>query len=135
MKHALVLSFGLLTVLCACGRNEGIYADRSATVIAPTASAETAPRFVGRWAASAAQCGDPLVFAARSLTSGAANCTFDKVDPSTAGYAITAICRSESGPKPSRLIVTTPNEPRISLLTVSGGPFKDATALQRCPGA
>jgi hypothetical protein len=130
MKHALGLSFVLLTLLCACGRQQSIYADRSVATIAPAASAETAPRFVGRWAASAAQCDKPLVFAPRKLSSGGTNCEFDKVDPSSAGYAITAVC----GSMPARLIITTPNESNISLLTVSGGPFKDATALQRCPG-
>jgi len=131
MKHALGLSFVLLSLVCACGPREGIYADRSVATIAPAASAETAPRFVGRWAASAAQCDKPLVFAPRKLSSGAANCEFDKVDPSSAGYAITAVCGSGM---PARLIITTPDEANISLLTVSGGPFKDATALQRCPG-
>ena len=134
MKHAIVLSFGVLTLLCACGRREGLYADRSVPVIAPAASAQSPPRFVGRWAASAAQCDKPLVFAPRNLRSGLANCEFDKVDPSSAGYAITAVCGSGKGPIPARLIITTPNESKISLLTVSGGPFKDATALQRCPG-
>jgi hypothetical protein len=33
-----------------------------------------------------------------------------------------------------RLVITTPNQAQISLLTVSGGPFKDAAALQRCAG-
>jgi len=43
-------------------------------------------------------------------------------------------CRSPSGPKPTRFVVTTPNQARVSLLTISGGPFKVAAALQRCPG-
>lgn len=134
MKHAIVMSFGLLALLGACGRQNGLYADRSVRVVAPAASAEAAPRFVGRWAASAAQCDDPLVFASRSLSSGAANCEFDKVDPNSAGYTITGVCGSGKGPMPARLTVATPNEPKISLLTVRGGPFRDATALQRCPG-
>ena len=132
MKHALVISLGLLTLLCACGRREGLYADRSIPMIAPAASAEVAPRFVGRWAASAAQCDDPLVFAARSVTSDVANCEFDKVEPSPAGYAMPAVCRGASGPTPTRLVVTAPNQAKISLMTISGGPFGHATALQRC---
>ena len=134
MNHALVLSFGALTLLCACGRRDGLYADQSVPGIAPSASAQAPPRFVGRWAASAALCDNPLVFAPHSLRSGLANCEFDKIDPSSAGYAITAVCGSGKGPMPARLIVTTPNETNISLLTVSGGPFRDPTALQRCPG-
>ena len=135
MKHALILSFGVLTLLCACGPREGLYSDRSIPMIAPAASAEGAPRFVGRWAATAAQCADPLVFAARSLKSDAANCEFDKVDSSPAGYALTAVCSSSAGPNPTRLIITTPNLARISLMTVSGGPFRDPAALQRCTGS
>lgn len=134
MNNALCLSFGVLVLLCACGRREGLYADRSVPLIAPAAAADAAPRFVGRWAATAAQCEDALVFAPRSLASDATDCEFDKVDPSPAGYAIVAVCRSGSGPRPARLVVTAPNEANISLMTVSGGPFKNGEALQRCPG-
>ena len=74
------------------------------------------------------------MFAPRKLSSGAANCEFDKVDPSSAGYAITAVFVRGFGHGPARLIITTPDEANISLLTVKGAGAEDATALQRCPG-
>lgn len=134
MKLALGLSLVLLAALGGCGRRSGLYADRPVALAAPAASPQAPPRFVGRWAASAAGCNDPWVFEARSLSSAEADCEFDKVEASPAGYAIVGACRSATGPKPVRLVITTPNQPRISLLTVSGGPFKDPAALQRCGG-
>jgi len=135
MRLALALSLALLAGLCACGRRSGLYADRPVTLAAPAASPNAPPRFVGRWAATAAGCADPWVFQARSLTSRAANCEFDKVEPSTAGYAIVGACQAPSGPMPTRFVITTPSQPQVSLMTVSGGPFKDPAALQRCAGS
>jgi hypothetical protein len=134
MRLALGLSLPLLAGLGGCGRRSGLYADRPAPLAAQAASPQAPPRFIGRWAASAAGCGDPWVLEARGLSSGAANCEFDKVEPSPAGYAIVGACRSPSGPRPTRFVVTTPNQPQVSLLTISGGPFKEAAALQRCLG-
>jgi hypothetical protein len=135
MRLALALSLVLLAALCGCGRRAGLYADRSIPLAAPDASSGAPPRFVGRWAASSADCGHPWVFEARSLSSGAASCEFDKVEPSPAGYAIDGVCRSSAGPTPSRLVITTPDAPQIALLTISGGPFKAPAPLQRCPAS
>lgn len=132
MRCVFALSFVLLAALCGCGRRSSLYADRSIPPAVSRASAQAAPRFIGRWAASAAGCDDPWVFEARSLSSDADQCEFDKVDPNSAGYVIIGACRSPSGPKPFRLAIATPDKPEIALLTVSGGPFGDATALQRC---
>ncbi|HEY4031227.1 MAG TPA: hypothetical protein VGM25_12835 [Caulobacteraceae bacterium] len=134
MKCAFAVSLVLLIALCGCGRRNGLYADRSVPLIAPTASAEDAPRFVGLWAPSAAQCVHPLVLKAHSLSSSTADCDFGKVQTSPAGYAFDAVCHTASGPTPTRLIITAPNKTQISLLTISGGPFRDAAALQRCEG-
>jgi hypothetical protein len=101
-------------------------------VVTPAAAADTLPRFVGLWAGSTDQCRDPWVFAAHGLEGRDSNCEFNKVDPSTAGYAVNATCRTPSGPKPVRLIITTPDQPKISVLTISGGPFTTAVPLQRC---
>lgn len=135
MRHAAILSLILLGALAACSRGSGLYADRSIPVVAPAASAEAAPRFVGRWAVSAVQCPDALVLQARSLKASGSDCDFDKVEASSAGYTVDAECHSKTGPMPVRLVITTPNQARISLLTISGGPFKDGVPLQRCPAA
>lgn len=69
---------------------------------------------------------------ARSLKGPATRCDFDRVDVNSAGYTAAGICRTTTGTKPGRLSIITPNQAWISTLTISGGPFTDATALQRC---
>lgn len=135
MKRLAALSLiALAAALCACGRRSGLFADRSVAIAAPSASAEAAPRYVGAWASSTAQCQHPWVIQARSLKVAGSDCDFDKVDSSSAGYAVVAVCHSQAGLQPARLIIVTPNQPHISTLTISGGPFRDAIPLQRCTG-
>lgn len=135
MTRIVTLSLIVLAAasLGACGPRAGLFADRSIAIVAPTASAGEAPRYVGDWAQSSDQCRHPWVIEAKSLKAGGSDCEFDKVDSSSAGYAVNAVCHSPSGPTPVRLILVTPNQARISTLTVSGGPFKDAVPLERCP--
>ena len=133
MKIAIPLALMLLAGLCACGKSQsGLYAERSIPILAPAASAATPPRFVGRWAASTAECATPWVFEARSLREAGLTCEFDRVDESSAGYSVATVCRMPKGPLPARLSIVLPETARVSNLTVSGGPFSDAVALQRC---
>jgi len=129
----IVLCALVLCDLGACSKRSGLYSDRSIPIAAPAASADGAPRFVGKWALSASQCQDPVVLQAHSLRTGGSQCDFDKVEASTAGYAMIAECHSAAGVKPVRLTIAAPNQPRISILTISGGPFRDPEPLQRCP--
>jgi hypothetical protein len=132
--HSLALApLILLCALGACGKRSDLYADRKFPVAPQAASAGPAPRFVGRWASSASQCQDPVVLEARSLRTKGSDCDFDKVEPSLAGYAVVAVCHSSAGLEPTRLVIVTPNQSRISILTISGGPFKAPAPLQRCP--
>lgn len=133
MRYALIPPLILLGALAACDRGSGLFADRSIAVVAPAASAETAPRFVGHWASAADQCPHAWVIQARSLKAAAANCDFDKVDADSAGYTINGVCEAPGGMTPVRLSIATPNQARISQLTISGGPFRYPVALQRCP--
>ena len=94
---------------------------------------ETTPRFVGRWAPSAAQCADAWVIEARSIKAGASNCSFDQVNSDSAGYTVNAVCQAPGGLTPVRLSILTPNQAKISLLTISGGPFRYPVPLERCP--
>lgn len=135
MRRALILSLALVGTLGACGRGKGLYADRSVQIVAPAASTETAPRFVGQWAIAPAQCQNPWIIKARSLEAAGHICDFDKVDSSSAGYTASVVCRSGDKLNPGRLVFTAPNQAHIALLTVQGGPFHDAVALQRCPGS
>ena len=134
MRYALILPIILLGALAACGRGgSGLYADRSIAIVAPTASAETAPRFIGKWATSIDQCPQAWVIQARSLKAAAANCDFDRVSADSAGYTVNAVCQAPGGLTPVRLSIATPNQARISLLTISGGPFRYPVPLERCP--
>jgi hypothetical protein len=123
-----------LAALGACGKSSstGLFADRSIPLIAPAASADTAPTFVGRWAASTAQCDQPMVIEARSLAGPDADCEFDKVDQSSAGFAVSSTCKVAGKLQPVRINMIMPESDHMSSLTLSGGPFKDTLALQRC---
>jgi hypothetical protein len=118
--------------LGACGKRSGIFADRSVAIVVPAASAETTPRYVGVWAPSAGQCADPWIIQAHSLKAAGSDCDFSKIDVSSAGYTMSAVCRAPGGPTPTRLSIVTPNQPHVSILTISGGPFRNAVPLQRC---
>ncbi len=133
MRHAAILPLILLGALAACDRGSGLFAERSIPIVAPAASAEGAPRFVGRWASAADQCPHAWVIQAHNLRASAANCDFDKVDSDSAGYTIDAVCQAPGGMTPVRLSIATPNQARISQLTISGGPFRYPVPLQRCP--
>ena len=123
-----------LAALGACGKSgsTGLFAERSIPLIAPAAEAGTPPTFVGNWAETTAQCDQPMVIQARSLSSDSADCEFDKVDQSGAGYAVASTCKVRGKLQPVRLNMIMPESDHMSSLTVSGGPFKDALALQRC---
>jgi hypothetical protein len=136
MRPELGLALALIAAvsaaaLGACNRRSGLYADRSAP---PPASSENrdAPWYVGRWARSPDQCADPWVFSAWRLDGRSVDCDFEKVEASQAGYAVSATCRSGGGLNPTRLSIVTPDQARVSTLTISGGPFTNAVALKRC---
>jgi hypothetical protein len=122
----------LAVVLGACGKRSGLYAERSVAIVVPTASAEVTPRYVGLWAPSAGQCADPWVFQAHNLSAAGSDCDFDKIDVNSAGYTMQAVCHASGRMTPTRISIVTPNQPHISILTISGGPFHDAVPLQRC---
>jgi hypothetical protein len=124
----------LLAGLAACDKPQSkLFAEQTVAVVAPPASAEGVPHFVGRWAAADGQCATPWVFQARSLKGGDISCEFDKVDTSSAGYSVASTCKIQGKLQPVRLSIVLPDPNRVSSLTVSGGPFLDAVALQRCP--
>jgi hypothetical protein len=135
MRHAVILPLILLGSLAACDRGSGLFAERSIPIVAPAASAEAAPRFVGRWASSTDQCVHPWVIQAHSLKAASANCDFDKIESNSAGYTVDAVCQAPGGMTPVRLSIATPDQARISLLTISGGPFRYPVPLQRCAAA
>jgi hypothetical protein len=73
------------------------------------------------------------VIQAKSLMAVGSDCDFDKVDSDSAGYTVAAVCHAPGGLNPVRFSIVTPNQAKVSILTISGGPFRDAVPLQRCP--
>lgn len=135
IRNAL-LPIVLLAGLAACDKPQSkLFAEQTVAVVATPASAEAVPHFVGRWSTADGQCASPWVIQARSLQGGDISCEFDKVDTSSAGYSVASTCKVEGKLQPVRLSIVLPDPNRSTSLTVSGGPFQDAVALQRCTTA
>jgi hypothetical protein len=126
-------AFGGVATLGACTpKPQGLFAENSPTVVSSPIEEASAPHFMGRWATVACQCHDPVIIQAKELRNDAANCDFAKVETSTAGYSISAVCRAGAGPTPVRLTLTLPDPDHASSMTLAGGPFKTPLALERC---
>jgi hypothetical protein len=126
-------AFGGVAALGACTpKPQGLFAESSPSVVSSPVSEASAPHFMGRWASGAGQCRDPVVIQAKALHDGVTNCEFAKVETSTAGYSISAVCRAGAGPTPGRLTLTLPDPAHAGSMTLAGGPFKTPVALERC---
>lgn len=126
-------AFGGVATLGACTpKPQGLFAETSPKVVSSPVSEASAPHFMGRWAVAASECHDPVIIQAKQLRDGATNCDFAKVETSTAGYSISAVCRAGAGPTPGRLTLTLPDPEHASSMTLAGGPFKTPLALERC---
>jgi hypothetical protein len=73
-----------------------------------------------------------MIIRAKTLSDGATNCDFSKVDGSTAGYTISAMCRAGAKSTPSRLNLILPDPRQPKSMTLSGGPYKMPVVLERC---
>jgi hypothetical protein len=92
---------------------------------------ETAPRFVGMWAASAEGCAEPAwrFEAARVATRGEVSCAFQNVTETQAGYEIAAMCTAEGPPTPHTIQLAFAESARAMM--TSGAPWA-ATSLVYC---
>ena len=90
--------------------------------------------FVGHWAATKTGCArEPWVFTAGGLSSpDVLSCTFGKINPTDAGYSVTAICAVGNAWAPGQLLFTMTGAGAARSLTMSGGPFSEPVALERC---
>ena len=61
------------------------------------------------------------------------SCTFDRVDATDAGDTAIGICAVGRAKAPGRLMFTLTGAGASRALTISGGPFSEPVALQRCP--
>ena len=122
-----------LALLAACmPKPQGLFAETSPGV-APVAHIEAgAPPFMGRWSVGVGHCDAPMVIQAKTLSDGTTHCDFAKVDSSTAGYTISAMCRAGAVGAPGRLNLILPDPRQSGSMTLSGGPFKTPVALERC---
>ncbi len=126
-------AFGVVATLGACTpKPQALFAESSPQVVSSPISEAGAPHFMGRWAASGGQCADPMIIKAKELHDGSTDCEFAKVVSSTAGYSISAVCHAGRGSTPGRLTLTLPDPDHASSMTLSGGPYKNAVALERC---
>jgi hypothetical protein len=126
-------ALGGMAALGACTpKPQGLFAETSPSVVSSPVSEASAPRFMGRWSSGTGKCAAPVVIQAKALQYGATNCEFAKVETSTAGYSISAVCRAGAGPTPGRLTLTLPDPAHAGSMTLAGGPFKTPVALERC---
>jgi hypothetical protein len=126
-------AIGGVAVLGACTpKPQALFSETSPQVVSSPASEAGAPHYMGRWAVGVGNCDAPMVIQAKMLSDGATNCEFAKVESSTAGYSISAVCRAGKGPQPGRLTLTLPDPQRAGSMTLAGGPYKTPVALERC---
>jgi hypothetical protein len=126
-------AFGGVATLGACTpKPQGLFAETSPTVVSSPASEAAAPHFMGRWAVAAARCRNPVIIQAKTLRDGDTHCDFAKVETSTAGYSISAVCHAGTAETPDRLTLTLPDPDHAGSMTLAGGPFKTPLALERC---
>lgn len=92
---------------------------------------ETAPRYVGLWAASAEGCSEPAwrFEADRVTTRGEVACSFENVTLTQTGYEIAASCTAEAPPAPYTIHLSFAESARAMM--VSGAPWA-ATSLVYC---
>jgi hypothetical protein len=131
-----VLALVLLAPACQ-RRSEPATAVESAERAPPQAVSEAGPPgFVGRWALTPSACGrqawvlSPLALRSPSVLS----CSFERVSPIGAGYAVDTVCTVGKAKAQGRLVFTLTGQGASRALTMSGGPFTEPMALAHCPG-
>ncbi len=132
MRRWAVLSLLLCATVTACGRgDEPIKANPAYDSPVPAGP----PVFIGRWAPGSAACDSgPWVIGSDGLRSPAGlACTFESIDPSSAGYIVGALCQVGKVMQPTRIVVTVTGRAPSQSITMTGGPFAEPVALSRCP--
>jgi hypothetical protein len=135
MRATLLLTVLAAAGLCACGRNR-IYSSRSIPPPpAPAPGGSEAPAFVGRWAASRADCASrPWIVTRFGLDSpGRTHCVFVKLSAASAGYAADVACKALGPDEIGRITLTLSGRGASRGLTLAGGPFALPVALAPCP--
>ncbi len=127
-------AFGGVAALGACTpKPQGLFADSSPPIsVSRVSNPASTPQFAGRWSVGDGECRNPMIIDAKELHDDTTHCDFAKVDSSSAGYSISAVCRAGKGPEPGRLTMTLPDPIHMRQMTLEGGPYKTPVALERC---
>jgi hypothetical protein len=134
MRATLMLMIGAAVVVCGCGRQQ-IYSKQSVPISLAVASRSGRPAFVGRWAATRADCArSPWILTPTELdTPGRTHCSFAKLSPASAGYAADVACSGSGAEQIGRITLTLTGQRESRGLTLAGGPFTLPVALTPCP--
>lgn len=135
MRATLMLMIGAAAITSACKRND-IYSKQTAT-LAVTSGTSGPPAFVGRWAATRADCAtNPWILTPTELdTPGQVHCSFAKISTASAGYGADVICKGPGAEQIGRITLTLTGQGTSRGMTLSGGPFTMPVALTQCPAA
>ena len=139
LSQRTALRLGLLTLagglLAACDGGGSIVRAQSPQISRASGVVDGQPAFVGRWAASAADCGRTAwtMTAARLQSPGALACSVSQVTPTMAGYTAYSGCSTGGADMPGRVVMTLSGGPPPAALTLTGGPFAEPVSLVRCP--
>ena len=132
-KALALAGLGMAALTAGCGPSEppigaNPKAYQSAVPTGPLA-------FVGRWGGGSSRCArDVWVIGSDGLRSPSAlACSFESIEPTSAGYIVGGMCQVGKAVQPTRLVFTISGPPGDQDLTVTGGPFNEPLALERCP--
>jgi hypothetical protein len=134
MRATLAIALGAVACLAACGRSDDLYSKRSQS--APLADSTVGPpAFVGRWATTAADCGQrPWTLSPAELVAPSGmRCNLGKLSPGSAGYGADVVCKGAGPERLGRITLTMSGQGASRGLTLAGGPFTMPVALTSCP--
>ena len=132
-KALAAAALGLAALAAGCGPSEPPI---GANPKAYESAAPSGPlAFIGRWAGGPGRCSrDVWVIGSDGLRSPSAlACSFESIEPTSAGYIVGGLCQVGKAVQPTRLVFTISGPPGSQSLTVTGGPFNEPIALSRCP--
>jgi hypothetical protein len=122
-------------LLAACDRGD-LYSKQSpAAPLAVTSAMAGTPPFVGRWAATRADCpAAAWTFTPTGLQApNGTHCAFVKESVGSAGYGMDVSCTGAGPGQIGRVTLTLSGQGATHGLTVAGGPFPMPVALTPCP--
>lgn len=126
------LFFFALLALSACGQ-PAPQAEAPAETATPPAMVQTAPRYVGQWAADESLCAEGAwVFEAGHVsTAGEVSCDLTSVRDVPGGYDIDATCLAEGETSANPIALRFPDS--ADGMLVEGGPWQPVSLIRCAP--